>query len=207
MSPHDSPQADEPPANGHAVQEAIVSSKVIAGAAIVWLLGSSAADAQWIASLTGSANAGGAADQTYPRAALSVGWWKENLGLELEAGVIPLFFESEPGDEVEMVVTAIPRVVVTTRSLTNAVTPFVFGGVGIISYSLTDSEDRFEFGRTHAALSLGGGVMKLLSDRIGLRGEAQYIRALDDANPPPDFRWDHSRLHFWSAGGGLVIRF
>lgn len=184
-----------------------MSSKVLVGTAVVWLLGHGAAHAQWTASLTGGTNAGGAADQAYPRAAVSVGWWKGNLALELETGIIPLFFESEPGDEVEMVVTAIPRVVLSTRSLTKAVTPFAFGGVGVVSYSLTDSEDRFEFGRTHAAISLGGGVMKFMSDRFGLRGEAQYIRALDDTSPPADFRWNHSRLHFWTAGGGLVIRF
>jgi hypothetical protein len=183
-----------------------MGSKVIVGAAVLWLLGTSAADAQWLGSVTGGVN-GGAAEQTYPRAALALGWWRENVALELETGIIPLLFESEPGDEVEMVVTVMARVIFGIRPLTNGVTPFVFGGIGVVSYSLTDSEDRFEFGRTHAAISLGGGLMKLMSDRFGLRGEVQYIRALDEVNPPADFRWDHTRLYFWSVSGGLVIRF
>ncbi len=184
-----------------------MGSQVIVGAAIVCLLGASPADAQWMGSVTGGVNLGGAAEQTYPRAALSVGWWREQLGLELEAGIIPLFFESEPGDEVEMVVTVIPRVVLGTRPLTNDVMPFVFGGVGVVTYALTNSEDQFEYGRTHGAISVGGGVMKPISARFGLRAEAQYIRALDDTNPPPAFGWDQARLHFWTISGGLTIRF
>lgn len=182
-------------------------SKVIVGAAMVWLLGTGAGNAQWMVSVTGGANAGAAADQIYPHAALGVGWWREQLGVELDAGIIPLFFESEPGDEIEMVVTVIPRLVLSPRSLTNGLTPFLFGGVGVVTYSLTNSEDQFEYGRTHGAISLGGGVMKRMSARFGLRGEAQYIRALEDTKPPADFRWDHTRLHFWTASGGLTVRF
>jgi hypothetical protein len=184
-----------------------MSSKVTVGALTIWVLATGAADAQWIASVSGGANAGGAADQTYPRAAVSVGWWAGNFGLEVEGGIVPLFFESEPGDEVEMVVTVLPKVVFGLRPLADGVTPFVFGGLGLVSYALTDSEDRFEHGRTHAAMTVGGGVMTRVSERFGLRGEGQYIRALEDVSPPGDFRWEHTRLHFWTFTGGVVVRF
>ena len=41
----------------------------------------------------------------------------ERLAVELDAGIVP-FFESEPGDEVEMVVTLMPNVLVMTCDLT-----------------------------------------------------------------------------------------
>jgi hypothetical protein len=176
-------------------------------AVVILLLAAADAKAQWLGSIGGGVNVGGAVDQLYPRAALSLGRWRKRLAIELEAGVVPLFFESEPGDEIEMVVTIIPKVIVPIRPLSDAFTPFVSGGVGLISYTLTNSEDQFEHGRSHAAIRAGGGILKFMTGRWALRLDALYTRSLGKANPPTGFGWDHTTLDYWTVGGGLAVRF
>ena len=76
------------------------------------------------------------------------------------------FFESEPGDEEEMVVTLMPNVPVMTRDLTDTVTRFVSGGVGgsepsFLRYGISGrSTDRLKAARIKSVLR--GSALELV---------------------------------------------
>jgi opacity protein-like surface antigen len=77
--------------------------------------------------------------------------------------------------------------------------PFGAVGVSLMRASVTDdTENKFAF-------NLGGGIVALFSERLGVRGEVRYFRRLEDDEegliPVPDV------FDYWKVAGGVVLRF
>jgi hypothetical protein len=85
------------------------------------------------------------------------------------------------------------------------VRPYVSAGGGIISgvselKHLFIGDDSVE---STTVVTAGGGIFAYLSNQIGIRLDARYMKALIDADP--DF--GDTKSHFVRVSGGLVVRF
>ena len=54
---------------------------------------------------------------------------------------------------------------------------------------------------------MGGGILFMAGDHIGVQGDIRYFRQLTDPEPDNEFDVDLGSLDFWRATGGIAIRF
>ena len=57
------------------------------------------------------------------------------------------------------------------------------------------------------ALSVGGGVTGMINDRVGVRGDLRYFRALQDNENDNDIDVAIGRFGFWRFTTGLMFKF
>ena len=57
------------------------------------------------------------------------------------------------------------------------------------------------------ALDAGGGVIVMLSDHVGARGDLRYFRSLNDPTNDNDFDVTLGNFDFWRAMAGLSVKF
>jgi hypothetical protein len=126
------------------------------------------------------------------------------FGLEAEFGHTPRFFEGD--DPLGLVLSS--RVTTLSGNLIVAVPlavtrdslrPYVVGGLGLMQARSRDAAGLFPVVQDPLALTLGGGAIGFLSARTGLRFDLRSFKAVTGA--------DVSRLSFWRASVGLVLRY
>ncbi|MGE0704125.1 MAG: outer membrane beta-barrel protein [Vicinamibacterales bacterium] len=136
---------------------------------------------------------GGETDDTRPNFGAQVTLMGRGLGLELEAAHTPDFFEGLS------ITTYSANYVAGGDATAGGWKPFGSVGVTLMRAS-GDGESQNKF-----AVNLGGGIVALFTDAIGIRGEIRYFRRLQDDEeglfPRPDV------FDYWRAAGGLVFRF
>ncbi len=133
------------------------------------------------------------------------------LGLEADFGHIPGFFEGD--DRRGLVLTsrvttlggnlvlAVPRAI-TRESLR----PYVVGGLGLLQARSKHAGGLFPVDRNLLGVTIGGGAIGLITETTGVRFDLRHIKAASGADGPfalPGL----SRLSFWRATVGLVIRY
>jgi hypothetical protein len=144
----------------------------------------------------------------------SFGWLSDGvLGVEASASHTPHFFESGSGSLVVTsgvstltgdVVAAVPQSI-TGYSLR----PYLVAGVGLLH---ANSRDVIQFPDTTfdsnlLALNLGGGAIGMLSNRTGLRFEIRQYRNLSADTSATTTSGRSTRISFWRASIGVVLRY
>ncbi|MEO7192719.1 MAG: outer membrane beta-barrel protein [Vicinamibacterales bacterium] len=139
---------------------------------------------------------------------VSIGWLGAGwLGVEAEVAHTPHFFE-QTGFLTDRSVTTGMGTVLVSSSGRRIARFYVAGGFGVIAPTLREAGDFAEVTTQQRAMNVGGGVMTRPMERVGLRADIRYFRAVgdkeDDANA---FNLEVSQLKFWRASGALVVWF
>jgi opacity protein-like surface antigen len=124
-------------------------------------------------------------------------------GAEVEFAYARNFFGDTPGVD-SSVLTLMTNVIVGPRI--GIVRPFVLGGVGLIKSrveldpgSLLDSSNNFGW-------NLGGGVMLMFGEHVGVRGDIRRFRSFQDISIL-GFNLSEEKLTYNRASAGLVLAF
>lgn len=142
----------------------------------------------------------------------SYGWLSDSiLGVEASASHTPHFFESGSGSLIltsgvttvtGSIIAAVPQAI-TGYSLR----PYLLGGVGLLHVARRDIAQLETLDSNLLALTLGGGAIGMLNTRTGLEFEVRHFRNLspDDSSTTTSGR--STRISFWRATVGVVIRY
>lgn len=124
-------------------------------------------------------------------------------GAEVEFAYARDFFGDTPGVDTS-VLTLMTNVIVGPRI--GVIRPFVLGGVGLIKShveldagSLLDSSNQFGW-------NLGGGVMLMFGDHVGVRGDIRRFKSFQDISIL-GFDLSEEKLTYNRASAGLVLAF
>ena len=133
------------------------------------------------------------------------------LGLEADVAHTPRFFKGE--DPLRLVessrVTTIGGNIIVAAPLgltRESLRPYLVGGLGLMQARLDDIADIFPLDKDLLGLSLGGGAIGLLSERTGVRFDLRHMKAISGEDGPLAAEGT-SRLSFWRASLGLIIRY
>jgi hypothetical protein len=167
----------------------------------------------WGAAATFRDIAGDFDDEFAPR--LNVGasmtWTRGGaLGIEMDFGVAPGFFDDAVDDEdfefgSSRVTTLMANLKFTAGS--GRIRPYAVGGLGLIRSDVTDPDDLFEVGSNDWGFDAGGGAVVFFSDGVGVQGDVRYFRSLQQNAPADELDLALGALSFWRGTVGVVIRF
>lgn len=136
------------------------------------------------------------------------------IGVEGELAHAPGFFEGQPALVGSNITTATGSLVLAAPlSFTReSLRPYLVGGLGLLHVGAADIIGIDPVDRNLLGLSLGGGLIGMLSDQMGLRFDIRQMRSVRDdevvtpAFPSPQAR-DRVRLSYWRATVGVTIRY
>ncbi|MBI2188109.1 MAG: hypothetical protein HYU37_13480 [Acidobacteria bacterium] len=142
----------------------------------------------------------------------SVAWLSDGfLGLEADFGHTPGFFQGD--DPLGLVLSS--RVTTLTGSVILAVPlsitreslrPYVAGGLGLLQARSRHAAGAIPVEEDLLGVNIGAGAIGMVSALTGLRFDVRYIKAAGGADDPLA-RPGLSRLSFWRATAGLVLRY
>lgn len=169
------------------------------------LLVPAGADAQWFVQPFAAVNTGGATTRDSAAFGVSGGWLGPWFGGEAEAAWSPRFFDNDGGFR--------PTARSSTYTGTGLVGPRLgparpYGafGLGVLRSELAEVGGLATLTDTRTAMHAGGGLMWDVG-RLTLRGDARYIRALDDQEPAGNvFAERFAEFDYWRIGGGVAFR-
>lgn len=149
---------------------------------------------------------GDAPDEKFTTGA-SLTFMGDVAGFEIDFGYTPDFFAESDN----VVLIGDNNVTTLTGNLllgvgVGPVRPYAVVGLGLLRTQV-DVEDLFEdVDSNELAVSAGAGLMGLVGDHVGLRGDVRYFRVLED---PADSDVDLAlgNFDFWRASVGIVFRF
>jgi hypothetical protein len=152
---------------------------------------------------------GGSADNQQLATGAALAFMGDAAGFEVELGYSPDFFGEREG----IALIADSNVTTLMGSLVVGAgdgrwRPYVTLGTGIMRLRV-DAEDIFNnISANDWAVSAGAGLLIVVSDRVGLRGDLRYFTRLEDPDESDsDLDLSFGRFHFWRATGGLSFRF
>ena len=140
---------------------------------------------------------------------LSVTFMGAVAGFEFDMGYAPDFFNENPdfalvGDS--NVTTFTGNVIVGPGR--GKVQPYGVFGLGLVRTRVSSGDELFDDVTTNDfGLSIGGGVLGMLSDNVGLRGDLRYFRSLQDNTDDNDLDVTISKFGFWRGSVGLTFKF
>jgi opacity protein-like surface antigen len=184
---------------------------LITGVLALGLVAGSAARANAQVRLTPFAGVtfGGDAPASKFSTGVSLGFTGPVVGFEFDFGYTPDFFNEDPdfalvGDS--NVTTLMGNLVIGSHQ--GRVQPYGLVGVGLLRSRVSDAEGLFgDITTNDFAISAGGGVIGMLNDRVGLRGDIRYLRSLQDNEPDSDLDVSIAKFGFWRATAGLTFKF
>lgn len=146
----------------------------------------------------------------------ALGWMGGGiLGLEMDFGWSPNFFENTVGDADfdfgdSNVTTLMGNVIIGAPiggQSGRGLRPYASGGAGLIR-SQVDGGDFFDDLNTNDfGINVGGGIHGFFTDNVGIRGDIRYFRSLQDNEPDDDVDLALSDFDFWRATVGVTFRF
>ena len=151
---------------------------------------------------------GGSADNTQLTTGAALTMMGSAVGFEVEFGYTPDFFGEREGVALiaDSNVTTLMGSLIVGRG-SGAVRPYVSAGLGLMRTRL-DTDDIFnDISANDFAVSAGVGVLFVMTDRVGLRGDLRYFTGLEDPDEDGELDITFGRFHFWRATGGLSFRF
>lgn len=143
----------------------------------------------------------------------SVGLLSDGIfGVEADVGHTPHFFERGARtalitDSTVTTLTGNVLMAVPLAVTRESLRPYLVGGVGMMHASSNDVADIFSFRSNLLALSLGGGAIGLVTPRTGFRFDLRQFRSLSPDNSATTTTAGGTRLSFWRASVGIVIRY
>jgi hypothetical protein len=133
------------------------------------------------------------------------------IGLEADVAHTPRFFEGDDplGLFLSSRVTTVSGnlLLAAPLSLTReSLRPYLVGGLGLLQARASDAARLFPLDEDRLGLTVGAGAIGFVSDVTGLRFDVRHIRAVSGSDGPLA-REGVSRLSFWRATAGIVIRY
>ena len=140
----------------------------------------------------------------------SIVWVGPVAGLELDLGIAPNFLETRSGQPIDKshLFTLMGNAVVQFPTASRYVRPYAAGGIGVIYTKITTPGDAVLVEDENFGFNVGGGLTALVSERLGLRGDFRYFRAIrnDDATAAAH-ALEVSELKFLRFTLGVTVRF
>lgn len=190
-------------------------------AALVLALAPASARADWLFTPNIGFTFGGAADgREHVTYGASIGWMGAGIvGFEADFQYTPEFFEMKDDDidfiDSSNVFTAMGNAIVgipVGGQSGAGIRPFIIAGLGMVKANQQDVGDVLDVDSTEFGFNLGAGVMGFVSDHVGFRGDARYVRSFDDLEQigvgddgiPEGL--SAGDFEFWRANFGVVFR-
>jgi opacity protein-like surface antigen len=148
----------------------------------------------------------------------SLMWMGEGIaGFEVDFGYTPEFFFNDDttndidfigdGNVATFMVNAVVGAPIGGDS-GPGIRPYAVGGIGLIRQRVDDVEDIFDADNNSLGFNLGGGIMGMFTDNVGIRGDLRYFRSFRNDNDEPDsLDFDLTGLSFWRGTVGVTFRF
>jgi hypothetical protein len=133
---------------------------------------------------------------------VSVGALGGLFGFELEFAQVPDFFGDSPGSD-SSVVTIMGNFMLAPRF--GPVQPYLTAGLGLIK---TDAElsGVFDEGNNSLGYNTGGGLIVLIGQHFGVRGDIRYFHAFE-ALDLLGFDVGDTKIDYGRFSGGVIVRF
>jgi opacity protein-like surface antigen len=181
--------------------------KHLTAAALAVLVLAAPARADWLLTPYAGLTFGGNAPDEKPTYGVSFAYLGAGIfGLEFDAAITPNFFDADDSVAVEdsNVSTVMGNLIL---SAPGAVRPYVSGGIGLIRARATSVGNVFDVDDNSFGVNVGGGLMGMFGDHVGLRGDVRYFRGFQDFEVVDDVNLDLSDFDFWRGSLGLTFRF
>jgi opacity protein-like surface antigen len=140
----------------------------------------------------------------------SVAWMGPVAGLELDLSDAPTFLESRAAVAVDTanLFTLMGNAVVQFPTTSRRIRPYAVGGIGVIHTKITTQSEAVVVEEENFGFNVGGGLTAFLNDRVGLRGDFRYFRAVrnDGASAAAD-ALEVSELEFLRFTIGASFKF
>jgi opacity protein-like surface antigen len=146
----------------------------------------------------------------------SLGWMGAGIvGFEVDFGYSPNFFENTTGSgDFEFgdsnLTTLMGNLLIGVPIGGQhgvGFRPYAVGGVGLVKSRIGSTGDFFNVDSSNWGFNVGAGAIFFFTDKVGLRGDVRYFRALEDVEPLDDLNIGLANFHFWRGTLGLTIRF
>jgi opacity protein-like surface antigen len=146
----------------------------------------------------------------------SLGWMGGGaVGLELDFGFSPNFFENTEGEGNfafgdSNVTTLMGNLLIGAPiggQRGPGIRPYGLAGLGLVKSHIDGVSDLFDVDANSWGFSLGAGLIAFFGDNVGLRGDVRYFRALQDHEPDDEFDVGLSGFSFWRGSLGVTFRF
>jgi opacity protein-like surface antigen len=151
------------------------------------------ADAQWVVTPYLGINIAGEVETGKGGPGVSVDFFSGGLGFEFDLQRSQHFFKDQdvadlaPDSRADVDTDAISFMgsVVAPIRIPGAANlrPYGAGGLGLIRAMFDSANDRFDTAQNNLGFNVGGGVMYSWNDRVGVRVDLRYFRAIVD-DPP-----------------------
>jgi hypothetical protein len=133
------------------------------------------------------------------------------LGLEAEVGHTPRFFEGDDplGLVLSSRVTTVTGSVIVAAPLAvtrESLRPYLALGIGLMQARSNHVAGVLPVDENLLAVNVGVGATGFLTDRTGLRFDLRHFKGLGTVEAPMP-RAGASRLSFWRATAGLILRY
>ena len=129
-------------------------------------------------------------------------------GFEVDFGYAPDFYNQS--DDFELVgdgnvTTLMGNLVIGPWA--GQIRPYGVIGLGLLRTQIDESDLFDEVSTNDFGFNVGFGVLGMVSDRVGLRGDVRYFRSLQDPETDDDVDVAVGNFDFWRATGGVTFRF
>jgi len=147
----------------------------------------------------------------------SLMWMGEGIaGFEVDFGYTPDFFFSDNDHDVDFIGDGN-----VTTFMVNAVIgvpiggdrgagirPYGTVGLGLVRQRVDEVIDVFDADRNSLGFNVGGGIMGMFTDNVGIRGDLRWFRQFsNNSDGLDDLDFDLSGLSFWRGTVGVTFRF
>jgi opacity protein-like surface antigen len=143
-------------------------------------------------------------EDKYINAGASIGLMGALVGWEEEFGYAKEFFGDAPGLSSSML-TLMSNIMIVPDL--GPVRPYALAGVGLMKTHVEfKSSSVFSSTDNHFGWDVGGGVMALFSEHVGVRGDLRYFHAFDDFELL-GLTFGDTKLDFGRVSGAAVFTF
>jgi opacity protein-like surface antigen len=141
----------------------------------------------------------------------TLGWNPNVVGFEFDLGFSPNFFEDTAGDRNfdfgQNNVTTLMGNVLLSAKPGSGIRPYGSAGIGLIRSSVQSASGLFnDLSTNDLGINFGGGLNANFNDKVGVRGDLRYFRALQDNQADNDLDLSLGSFDFWRGTVGLTFR-
>jgi opacity protein-like surface antigen len=141
----------------------------------------------------------------------TLGWNPSVVGFEVDLGFSPNFFEDTAGDRNfdfgDNNVTTFMGNVLLSAKPGSGIRPYGSAGIGLIRSSVHSASGLFnDLSTNDLGINFGGGLNANFNDKVGVRGDLRYFRALQDNQADNDLDLSLGSFDFWRGTVGLTFR-
>jgi outer membrane protein with beta-barrel domain len=196
----------------------MIMKQFVTTLAVIGLLGAvpTTARADWLFTPFVGANTGGDTVKSRTNFGISAAWIGRGIiGGEFDAGWAPDFFDTGADAKNTLIndtslSTYMFNVIVGAPVGGQSgigIRPYGSAGIGAIHWKVGSNLGLVDVSNTKFGWNLGGGAIGFFSDHVGVRGDARFFQAADNALANNAIITDAGRLHFWRVTGAVVFRF